>query len=839
MRRGSALMAALGLWMGASAARAADAERTLQAGPVRRIVAVRSGVLRTRGFAVGDGDATRAGGPEFRLCVGETPRVLASDGFRAESAGAGSFRLAAPGAPVVTIAYAEDAAAGIIRKTITVTNAGTAKRLLRWVEVESCAPGRPITYAVDPSFPALGDWGQPVLADPLFFGIEFPAARSTALPDGSLQLREYPGVWLDPGASWTSHAAVVGCAASGTVEAAFLEYVAGISPHAPRVPRPFITWNGFRVIKPPDRTGQGLLMVERAKELKALTGFAFDSWTYDAGFDMYRPDALFVPREGDLWKKTREALAPVGTPLGFWASFSSIFDTPTHAWGKTQGFGLQHDSAYCLAEPTYAKAIEERLVAIVRAYDMRSINFDGMYRGQGYGCDRPGHGHLAGEGKEAGIYGTYAVVAKEMEIFRRLRAEQPSICMDLFVCGEWASPWWLSVIDGVHTVPGDTVAASIPSPWLRDALITARDVQVWDLHKRLRRQFPLWAEDLYGNQVRADHLIDGISVRGESTGAHWEDELVMALAARGALSAYIVCCDLHVLARTRSGLRFLGEVGEWVRANAPIYRHTALVGGEPAKGEPYGYVHGDGKGRALLGLRNPSIRTQLFPLRIGPEFRIGTRGPYQVTMVYPHRYTWPSVEEDWEMSIPLPDFAVALFEIRDAATAAFPGLPDGRWSEEEGDLLVGGLDLEPPAPAATLRVADPRRAEIEGEVTIPLLERVDLQIRVDPPAGTKNVKANVSIDGAAAKAEVHFRDRGATQDAWVIATIPRGKHRITVSIDAGTPVRLEGWFRYAVTQRFHRVARHAPAGLFPALDPGELRRTCPAFPAVVAGGDQR
>jgi len=829
------IVVVVGFPSGLGSAPSPDGEWSFRAGPMRRIVAIRSGAIETRGFAAGDGEATAARGPEFRISIGESPRVLSSTDYRAEAAEKGTFRCAAPGAPGVTVAYVEDPAAGVVRKTLTVSNPGAARILVRWVELESSSPGRAIAYAVDPRFPALGDWGQPVYAAPFFFGIEFPAARSTATAEGALQLREYPGVWIEPGGSWTSHAAVAGCAASGSVEAAFLEYVAGFAVHAGQVPRPFIIWDGFRVIKPPDRTGQGLRMIEKLKEMKEATGFAFDSFTYDAGFEMYRADGLFVPRESDIWKRTREALAPVGTLLGFWTSFSCIYDTATHAWGKTQGFGLQHDSAYCLAEPTYAKAIEERLVSIVREYDMRSIHFDGMHWGQGYGCNAAGHGHLVGEGEEAGVYGTHAVIAEEMEIFRRLRAEQPAICMDLFVCNEWASPWWLSAIDGVHTVPGDTVAAGIPSPWLRDDLITVRDVQVWDLHKRLRRQFPLWAEDLYGNQVRADHLIDGIAVRGESMAARWEDELVMALAARGAMNAYIVCCDLHVLAQTRSGLRFLGEVGNWARAHAPIYRHTALLGGEPAREEPYGYVHGDGKGRAVLGLRNPSIRTQVFPLRIGPEYRIGTPGPYQVTMLYPHRYTWRGVEEGWELPIVLPDFSVVLIEIRDAARS-FPDLPQGRWAVDEGDILTADLDHEPSAPHGDLRLPDPRRAGIAGSVAIPPLERVDLLIRVDPPSGTKDVKASVSIGGKDAKPEVHFRDRGSKQDAWVIARLPTGKHEIEVKIDCPTPVRLEGWFRYATERRFRRTLKHAPAGLFPAVDPAELRRTCPAFAAGLAGG---
>jgi hypothetical protein len=820
-----------------------DSSWTFRAGGTARVVAIRGGRLATSSFRAGRSAATEAAGPEFRICIGESARVLSSDEFASESLKSGTIRCRGPqGAPDVTVVFAPDARLGVVRKTLKVTNTTGAPLLLRWAEVESVKPGEPVTYAAPANFPLLRDWGQPVFTKHLFFGIEFPAARSTALPDGSLQMREYPGRILQPAESWTSHAAVTGASASGDVAQTFLDYIAALSPHAgkagraaaPAVPRPFIYWNGFRVIMPPDRTDQGLRMVERARELKRLTGFTFDSWTYDAGFDMYRPDGLFVPYEPEIWKRTRAALEDVGTPLGFWTSFSCIFDTFTQEWGAKQGYGLQHEHAYCLAEPTYFHAIEERLSQIVRENGMRSINFDGMYWGQGYGCNKPGHGHLVGEGDEAGVYGTYAVVEKEMEIFTRLRRERPDICMDLFVCHEWASPWWLMEIDGVHTVAGDTVAAGIPSPWLRDELITVRDMQVWELHRHLGRQFPLWAEDLYGNQVRADHLIDGIEVRGESMGARWEDEFVMAVAARGAIQNHIVCCDLHVLAQTASGLRFLGEVGNWIRANAQVYRHFALLGGEPAKQETFGYAHGDGHGRAIVGLRNPSIRTQTFPLTIGPDFHIGEAGPYQVTMVYPYRYTWPMVRAGETLPIPLADFEVAILEVR-ARSRRFAGLPEGRWDVKEGQIVSAGAEADLPAPGVNLAVQQAGPPCIAGRVALAAGISGQLQVRVDPPNGTKDVGATATIDGKEVPAQVHFRDRGGSQDAWILVDISPGEHEIGVRLACPGPMRLEAWLQYRAQHAFKPTAQAAPAGLLPALEPAEQRATCLAIPETKVG----
>ena len=774
-------------------------------------------------------------GAEFRLCVGEDSRTISSDDYRSTKLADGLYRCdGAAGAPTLQLQYICDQKLGVIRKRVKLINSSDKPILVRWVEVESCKVADPVTYAVSPGFPALGDWGQPVYTKRFFFGVEFPAARNTAFPDGTLQMREYCGITLMPGESWESHPSVFGGAVRGTVEAAFMNYIAHISACWPNVPRPNIYWDGFRVILPPDRTTQGVKMIELAKQMKRDTGFEFDAWTYDAGFDMYRADGLWLPVEPDIWKRTREALQGMTTRLGFWTSFSCIYDTPTHAWGKTMGYGLQHDAAYCLAEPKYAHDMEERLSAIVRENDMRSINFDGMYWGQGFGCNTPGHSHMVGSGAEIGVYGTYAVVVNKMRIFERLRREKPDICLDLFVCNEWASPWWLTVLDGVHTVPGDTVAAGIPSPYLRDDLITVRDIQTWDLHKRLKRQFPLWGEDLYGSQVRADHLIDGIEVIGEAMSARWEDELVMSLVARGPLGAYIVCSDLNVFTSTKSGLRFLGEVGNWVRKNPQPFKHFALLGGDPAKQECFGYAHGDGQGRAVVGIRNPSIRTQTFSLSITKDFNLGKPGPYQVTIVYPYRYTWKNVEEGKTLRIPLADFEVAILEVR-APSRAIPELPEGRWMEREEVIWCAGVDHEPAKPVIKLTIPDPAIPEISGTITIPIAVKAELQLAVNPPAGTKKLSAKTTVDGIETPAQVHFRNRSGSEDGWVLLDLPEGKHEVNIRLDSGSPTRLEAWIQYRQTLSFSQTKFNSSDGLLPTLNPEEMRRTCVALTMMVTG----
>ena len=782
------------------------------------------------------GRTVRVSGPEFVITYGDGA-AASSDDFdvvdvQARTNGADCTLVNNALGLRATVKYSAAESGPYLYKQIALENTGAAPFLLRTVELEHLSvTDETITYSVDPAFPSISDWGQPVYTESLWFGVEFPAARSAATKDGEIFLRHHPGIELKPGASYTTKRAVIGAAPANDVQRAFFDYVTTLTP-VPNPPRANIYWNGFRVVKPPNRLPQGVAMIEYAKQLKDKTGFTFDGWSYDAGFDMYRPDALFVPNEPDIWDKTREALKPIDTPLGFWTSFSPIFDTPTHAWGRTQGFELQHDAAYCLAGPVYFQAIKKRLEDIVRTYGMNTINFDGMYWGQGFGCNQPGHGHLVGQGSEAGVYATERVAENKLTIFQSLRAINPKIVLDLFVCNEWASPWWLMQLDGVHTVAGDTLGCDIPSPWLRDELITVRDIQVFDEHRRLQRQFPLWAEDLYGNQVRRDHLIDGVEVTGEDMAARWEDEFTLALAGRGPVQNHIVCSDLEVLAKSAGGHEFLGRAGNWVRANAGIYKNFRLIGGDPAKRQPYGYTHGDGNGRSLVALRNPWIEPRTFALQIDDQLDLGkTDAPVTVTVVYPYRESFAPVAFGGVVQIPLEDYEVMLLEVR-TASRRIPNAPEhGRWTDDAIAISVlDGSALQDPPEGRLALTRDENAFSLRGPVTVPDGATGQIQLMIQP-GETSAPEISATVSGVAAKPAIHHRQRGAKEDAWALIDVPAGHSDVEIRLTGNGSGVVGAWLT-AVYALQPITSIFVPIGeeLYPVFAADQARRVATLLP---------
>ncbi|HQO33307.1 MAG TPA: hypothetical protein PLG59_01505 [bacterium] len=772
-------------------------------------------------------------GEEFVLSIDGLPELSSSD-FRAKNIRSVTFcggdctgvrrqtllicdayRLAA------TISYIPDFSKSYLRKAVTITNNSNEPRILRWLEVEHIAlDGESLDYSANPQFPSLTDYGQPVLYDSVWTGLEHPAANTAVDESGTLFLRQHPGIELKPGESYTSYPAVMGAAAPGEARNAFEAYVEDVLKYYPGPPRVFFWWNGFRVIKPPDRLPQGLAMAQYlVDQLEKPYGKVFDAFSYDAGFNIYRPEGLWVPHEENIWDETLRVLKGSPTGLGFWASFSCIFDTPTHDWGKTQGYGLQHPNAYCLAEPTYHDAAKKRLLEIVRKYDMRVISFDGMYPGQGYGCNTPGHGHLVSDGPDAGRYGTEAVVNAELDIFRALREIQPEINIDFFVCGEWVSPWWLTVVDGVHSVPGDTVGTHIVSPALRDELITARDIQCFELHRNQRRPFPLWAEDLYGFQVRRDHLIDGVTAVNEDYTEKWENEYVLGFAGRGTIISFIACSDLPLLGETRTGMEFLADVHRWVSHNRDIYRHTRWILGDPNNGEVCGYAHGNRFNRCLVAIHNPSIDTRDVFLRIDSELDLKDTGkPFVVNMLYPHRYHVADARWNEAITFPIHGYEVMLLEVcREFLSAGqFPDLPKTALIAPEIQVSPSVLESNKIVMAATIQIP-------ESHTGSNLLVYLRPSSRID-----YGIKANINAQEISST--IRSRSRSDREEAWFQVPLLSGTNHVRLELSASDRNQIGSWICSTLPAPPKANLPESDKPLFPVLPSDYRKQYWPVHP---------
>jgi hypothetical protein len=372
-------------------------------------------------------------------------------------------------------------------------------------------------------------------------------------------------------------------------------------------------------------------------------------------------------------------------------------------------------------------------------------------------------------------------------------------------------------------------------------LITVRDIQVFEEHRRVGRQFPLWAEDLYGTQVRADTLIDNVFLNGEAYHERWEDEFVMALPGRGAITASVMLCDLPTIEPSRGGLKFLGEVANWTKANEAIYRDFHLLGGEPKELDLYGYSHCDGKGRAIVALRNPYIIAKTYPLILDASLGLKpTDEKLYVNVVYPYRKTFEKVGFGETVDIPVQDYQVLMLEIL-TESRQFDQVPSaGRWSvDESGKLVLYDESILEETPAGKLKLKSKEEAlHLVGNVTVPSTATGgQIQLMLDSIVGHPVTKPLILVNGQETDYEFHERRGEVIKQNWALINLPPGEHQVDIDLFCSSPdskARIGAWLvaNYKLTGQPTEQQVQQTERLFPVFAADEDRRMTTLFAPV-------
>jgi len=298
----------------------------------------------------------------------------------------------------------------------------------------------------------------------------------------------------------------------------------------------------------------------------------------------------------------------------------------------------------------------------------------------------------------------------------------------------------------------------------------------------------------------------------------------------------------------------------WARDRFGLLRRSEMVGGDPRKGEPYGYVHASGA-RAIVAARNPLIEPQALKVRLDPELGFGAgTGELVLERVYPTRYISPRrITAGAELEIVLDGFEAAVYEIYPLGEAARP-LPAGvEFSGRVNDdgsytALCYGTTAAPgllndwpgratagPAPLAdfgagigTARQLSAGRGWVEYEVDVPATTRgprLAMLLKPDASwAGADLPEVETRIDGHAIVPRLESQE-GAWR--WVAAELPPGRHRLALRLrsPAGKTWRgaVHAWLLGRVAPPFVEVTWRGGAAAEPPMPPlpwpeGEFRR---------------
>jgi hypothetical protein len=615
------------------------------------------------------------------------------------------------------------------RKWVEVTNASARDVLLLDVELDSFRIDAPTTG---------GGQGQPLfIADEAFAAVEYPSGENHQ-DGGCIKLAHFPGHRLSPGASYTSHAALVSVAAEGQALAHFVSYIEARclrKRKALAVYTPFGINNQWGPCSTLD--DEETLHVLGVLEKWQRKGVRFDYFTLDTGWvdpssDLTRFRPTCYPNGPD---EIITRVGELGMKFGLWFATSWAAES---CWGYPPAWEGQDappmdyingcpakahfHGSLCLGSDAYARILREAILHHVRENNVRFLKLDGG----NYHCDSVEHGHLPGK------YSTERMYGHLIDIADAARAVAP----DVFVMWYWGlrSPFWAlhgdSIFEsGLHMEGSGT--SSYPTLHYRDSVTLAQDQNAQ--HARtippiVKDSLGVWLADTrWGNYMGKER---------------WRESLVMDLG-RGNLLFPNLWGDVYLL--DDEDVRFLARMAALAKKNEALLLKRRTILGDPWLNEVYGYAHFKGA-RGFLFLNNASFVSRKAQLRLDESLGLKARAGASLGLVshFPERTRL--IRKDGvpyragdSLDLWLRPFEVLMLEVKRTGAGA-AGLPVRRVTDEEADDLGVSLPLEavPPDAGSQVRFVDAARFEQQGfaqrvhalRSTLPSLDGLQLILAV-------------------------------------------------------------------------------------------------------------
>jgi hypothetical protein len=611
----------------------------------------------------------------------------------------------------------------------------------------------------------------PVFFDGFFAGIEFPMA-STRTTDGRAHLAHRPGVRLRPGIWYETRKAVYGAAAQGKEWDAFGEY---IEAGRPQRRGPFVIYDNWLSTANAYTPEEMLdLMHLLGAKLYRQNGTALDAFrlvcTWSDPKSIWDVDRKRLP-EG--LAPFRRAAEEMGAHLGLWISPASCYPFAQDGeWAGKNGYETFTEVAgpntfyhTCIAGERFRARFRDNLVSLVRAYDLRHIQFDG-YR---FECPETNHGH------EPGALSAEAVAGGMIEVFHALRKAQPRIYLHGAYGGN-PSPFWLQHINAFLVYYGDDAPSGrVPAPTYRESYTSGRDQA--NLQAAYHCPGPIAAHDVYGLY---DH-----------TPGPFVNDAVMSVT-RGHLTNSLI---VNPRFKTDADWAKIARITEWARRNAATLRHTwpllpvSWQGGRcPAISyearlprEPYGYAH-FGPRRGLFTVRNPWIEPGVYTLHLGPDIGVpaGASGLAAVGLFPEPRVYATGLRSGSTLRVPLAPYETVVLSI--AAGQKLAGVREHRDSSDA--VTVGALTKDVhrviytdpavlPGADRTRLVGEARQAlkvTLHADVTV-AAPRAEMLVLLEDTQVVTDPIVNVRIDGK--ESPVTLSD---SESGFAATGLPRPEH---------------------------------------------------------------
>ncbi len=522
----------------------------------------------------------------------------------------------------------------------------------RWLTVRS-GPGRleDVTFARWDCEPARGPsargktayshgfpstCGQPIYVGDLFLAIAHPGAGNFTTATG-VACRLAAHDEIAPDAPFQSREFVLGAGEAGAARRALLGYIDATRPVASHMIFLVNDWYWRDKSHP-------LEAMQAFARMKQETGVPLDSFTLDDGWDFDWDAATGVwgrlspKRFPGGWESLLAAGRPADIGVSLWFG-------PIGGYGATRkkrlpyaqslGFEINGDRL-CLAGTRYQQHVTDSFSRWA-AQGMDYIKVDGFWPN----CEKTDHGHATGPG------GEIQQMDVLMRIFDAWRKANPKLVIG-YTSGSHPSPFWLQHCDYVWRGGADDRHEGVGDPFDRYHTFVDGCLQA---HRSTEMPISGFVTfDIVQGRTRSSNP------EAFQRGAWW-------LAARTSLHHdwYVEAGDL-----TADEWKLLAQTAKWAKSHEAVFRFSRMIGGDPKKGEVYGFAAFDA-GAGTLALRNPSDKDCWFEGRLADLLDLSDRErrhDYQLRGVFGATRPLEGRRSATDaLRIELPALAVAVFEV--------------------------------------------------------------------------------------------------------------------------------------------------------------------------------
>jgi hypothetical protein len=462
-----------------------------------------------------------------------------------------------------------------IREELTLRAAGRDVLVKEIVLFDGKVPGAKTVGTVD---------GSPVVAGNFFFGYEHPMSRNTVGADSTVHCSFLRNAVLKAGETLTQSCAI-GVVPAGQLRRGFLTYVERERVHPYRSFLHYNSWFDIAWDKQKYDEAQSLDVIKQfGQQLVRQRGVKMDSFLFDDGWDDNKTLWEFHSGFPNGFTPLKKAAAEYGAGIGVWISPFGGYDiAKIQRLQYASQFGYETNaSGFSLAGPKYYQRFHDICLEMVNKYGVNQFKFDGLAAGA--------------KANESGLTRDGDAMLRLVE---DLRAAKPDIYINQ-TTGTWPSPFWLLYVDSTWRGGADHDFQGQGS-WCQ-RWMTYRDAQTYDNVVSKAPLYPLNSLMLHGiiYAKNASHLTN-------MTDADFAGQTREFFGNGTQLQEMYITPSLL----DKQNWDDLAEAAKWSHRNADVLVDTHWIGGDPGRGQVYGWASWSPR-KAILVLRNPTDQSADF-----------------------------------------------------------------------------------------------------------------------------------------------------------------------------------------------------------------------------------